>query len=219
MAASLWPSVNLQAADGGLASCFAAANVAPSLATNIVEVQDCKTLRDFATSFTLTDHEKLLDDIWQADAETKSVRAHRGRLLSAWKAAFTAIEKLEAAPVRPEGANAMASDLSWEAPLQEDERNRVWADWKGKYAVRLEAHVRPGEPLVCRTYRELRMWQLSACDVRKWKSVLHERTPDSLFETRMTSRLVLVEGVQTEFKANTIVQYYGPFAATSKWIR
>ena len=56
MAAALWQSINMQAPDGGLASCFAAANVAPSLAKNIMEVQDCKTLRDFAKSFTEKDY-------------------------------------------------------------------------------------------------------------------------------------------------------------------
>ena len=202
MAAALWQAIDMTQADGGLASCFKAARVAPSLIENLTSVQKFETLRDFAESYSEVDtsqsyYELLLDTIWQADAATKEVRAERGRLLSAWKAASTAIIKLEETPARPEGANTMASDLSWEAPLQEDDRNRIWADWEGNYAVRLEAHVRPGEPLVCRTYRELRMWQLSACDVRKWKSVLHERTPDSLVETRMTSRSVLVEGVQT----------------------
>ena len=104
MAAALWQSINMQAPDGGLASCFAAANVAPSLSKNIIEVQECLTLRDFATSFTEEDHVKLLDKIWEADEPTKSVRAHRGRLLSAWEAAFTAIQKLENAPVKPDAA-------------------------------------------------------------------------------------------------------------------
>ena len=198
----------MQASDGGLKSCFAAANVAPSLAQNIREKQECKTLRDFAKSFRKEDHVRLLDAIWEADEPTKAVRAHRGRLLSAWEAADAAIEKLENAPVKPDSASSMPTDLSWEAPLQEEDRNRIWTEWKNKYGVRLEAHVRPGDPLINRTYREFRMFQLSVTDVRKWKSVLHERTPDSLVETRMTSRSYLVEGVQTEFRADSVIQYY-----------
>ena len=88
------------------------------------DVQECKTLRDFATSYTEHDHAKLLHEIWQADPETKAVRGHRGRLLSAWEAASTAIAKLEAAPVKPAGTSAIPSDLSWEAPLQEEDRNK-----------------------------------------------------------------------------------------------
>ena len=116
MAATLWQSINIHAADGGLASCFAAANVAPSVIKHIVEVQQCKTLRDFATSYTAKDHEDQLGLIWMADAETKAVRAHRGRLLSAWRPASTVITKLEETPNKPEGANAMASDLIGKHP-------------------------------------------------------------------------------------------------------
>ena len=55
-ASALWIKIDLTAEDGGLASCFAAANVAPTLVANIREVQECKTLRDFAASYTEQDH-------------------------------------------------------------------------------------------------------------------------------------------------------------------
>ena len=82
MAAALWQGINMQAADGGLASCFAVANVAPSLIKNITEVQKCATLRDFASSYTEEDY------IEQLDLILKRIR-HEGRLGSGEAAALT----------------------------------------------------------------------------------------------------------------------------------
>ena len=73
--------------------------MAPWLIKNIMEVQECITPRDFASSFTEKngkdgtggEHVEELDKIWKQDEDTKNVRVHRGRLLSAWKAAAQAI--------------------------------------------------------------------------------------------------------------------------------
>ena len=140
------------------------------------------TLRDFASSYTEDDHVVLLDIIWQTDETTKNVRVQRGRLHSAWNAAFIAIKKLEESP-KADGSNSLFTDISWEAPLSDEERERIWSDWKAKYNVRLECHVRPGDPLVNRLYREFRKSQQSVTDVRKRESVLHARTPDVVTET------------------------------------
>ena len=158
MAAALWQGINMQEADGGLASCFAAAKVAPPLIKNLFEVLQFVTLRDFASSYTEEDHVALLDGIWQSDETTKTARVQRGRLHSTWKAASTAIRKLEETP-KADGSNSLSSDIGWEAPLSDEERERIWADWKTRYSVRLEAHVRPGDPLVNRIFREFRKFQ------------------------------------------------------------
>ena len=84
----------------------------------------------------------------------------------------------------------------------------MWSSWKTRYDVRLECHVRPGDPLINRAYREFRKFQMSVHDVRKWKSVLLEKTPDYVQETRVSSRAKLVEGVTTEFRYRTIMEYY-----------
>ena len=114
MAATLWQKIDMQASDGGL--CFREANAAPSLSKNIEEVQQCITLRDFATSFTEQDYVDGFDTIWKSDVDTKDIRAHRGRLHSAWRAASTAITKLEETP-KADGSNGLSSDLGWEAPF------------------------------------------------------------------------------------------------------
>ena len=68
-----------------------------------------------------------------------------------------AIAKLEETP-RTSGADKMTSDLSWEAPLSDDDRDKLLADLKQRYSVRLEAHVRPGDPLVRHIYRAFHKW-------------------------------------------------------------
>ena len=181
MAAALWQSIDMQQADGRLASCFKAADVAPSLVDNMMNVQKFKTLRDFAESYTEADYTALLDEIWENDEATKKTRVERGRLRSTWKAGSIAIAKLEESP-KADGSNNMTTDISWEAPLTDDQRDAVWADWKTKYNIRLECHVRPGEPLVNRLYREFRTIQMSVHDVRKWKSLLLERRPTWLLK-------------------------------------
>ena len=82
MAAALWQSIDMTASDGGLASCFKAARVVPSLIENLTSVQKFETLRDFAESYSDVDtsqsyYELLLDKIWQADTATKEVRVER----------------------------------------------------------------------------------------------------------------------------------------------
>ena len=195
----------MQEADGGLESCFKVAKVAPCLIKNLMEVQEFVTLRDFASSYTEDDHVVLLDIIWQADETTKNFAARQTpqrleRRLYRYQEAG-----LEESP-KADGSNSLSTDISWEAPLADEERERIWSDWKAKYNVRLECHVRPGDPLVNRLYREFRKSQQSVTDVRKWKSVLHERQPDVVTETQMTSRSKLVEGVVTEFRPRTIVK-------------
>ena len=61
---------------------------------------------------------------------------------------------------------------------------------------------------VNRIHRDLHRWQMSVTDVRKWKSVLLERQPDAIVETRMGSRSKLVEGVMKEFRPHTLIDYY-----------
>ena len=78
----------------------------PSLVANIINVQKVVTLRDFALSYTEENgkdgsgggHIEELDKIWKNDTDTKGERVQRGRLLTAWKAAFQSIERLDAAP-------------------------------------------------------------------------------------------------------------------------
>ena len=218
MATAQWQQINMQASDGGLESCLTMAGVAPSLAKNIREVQKCVTLSDFASSFTSEDYKQLLDDIWQSDEDTKAVRVNRGRLHSAWKAAAMAIKRLEEGAPKTESTGSLSSDIAWEAPLSEDDYIRVWGDWTARYSVKLEAHLLPGDPLINRTFRELRKWQMPVTDVRKWKSVLLEGAPDEVVETKMGSRAKMVEGLITEFKPKDLLEYYwGLRVQTNAW--
>ena len=204
----MWQSIDLQGPDGGLSSCLKAARVAESLIRNLMEVQKIETLRDFAETYEEPDGgTKQLDDIWKADAATKDTAVERGRLVSGWKAAAMAIKRMEESP-KPEGTGGMVSDKDWEAPLPDEEREKIWSTWKSRYNVKLEAHVRPGEPLVNRIHREFHKWQTSVTDVRKWKSALLDTQPDAVVETQVTARSRLVEGLITEFRPHSIVEYY-----------
>ena len=80
MAGALWQSIDLQAADGGLDSCFKVARVAESLIKNIKEVQMIESLRDFADTYMEKekDNTDKLDAIWKADAATKDIPVARG---------------------------------------------------------------------------------------------------------------------------------------------
>ena len=210
--AALWQAIDLTAADGGLASCLKAANVAPTIIKKITDTNaegglGMETLRDFASSYTTEDHCVTLDAIWLADEATKANRVQRGRLHSAWQAAATAIKKVEDTP-KADGSNGLSTDISWEAPLTDTESEKMWGDWKNKYAVRHECHVLPGDPLLNRLHREMRQHKMSVIDVRKWKSVLHERQPDRVTETQVTTRAKLVEGVISEYRPCNIIEYY-----------
>ena len=59
---------------------------------------------------------------------------------------------------------------------------------------------------------------MTVSDVRKWKSVLLERAPDDIVETKMSHRSKLVEGIIVEFKAHTLIDYYwGQRTVVAAW--
>ena len=210
---ALWKAISTTDADGGLKSCLTHAEVHLKLQEHLTsEVNEgCgfKTLRDFATSFTEEDHVTELDLIWKAQEETKKMRAHRGRLISAWLAAHNAIKSLEAATPGGAGGNTHASEqIDWEAPLDERDIEDMQKAWNTKYSLPIEAHVLPGQPLESRIFREFRRFALTVTRIEKMKSVLHERQPDKIVETAVTSRCKMVENLGTSFSPASVTDYY-----------
>ena len=213
-----WQKIDLAAEDGGLDSCVKEARVAPSIIKILKEKHEIETLRDLAETYTEKDHEEQFTTIWQSDPVTKDAsKVQFGRLKSAWKAAVLAIKNQEETP-RADSSLILTTDASWEAPLADADESKMWEDWKSRYDIRLEAHVKPAHSLVNRMYKEMRKWQMSALNVSKWKSILLENTPDAVVETRVGARSKLVEGVITEFRPRNLIDYYwGLRALANAW--
>ena len=209
----MWKTISMTDADGGLKSCLKNAEVHEKLQEHLMDEGDngCgfKTLRDFAASYTENDHVAELDLIWQAHEETKKARVYRGRLHSAWLAAHHADKHLEAATPGGASGGTPASELiDWEAPLEDRDREEMGDEWKKRYSLPLDAHVLPGEPLESRIYREFRRFSLTVTRIEKMKSVFHERQPDKIVETAVSSRCKMVENLGTSFAPSSVVDYY-----------
>lgn len=208
MASALWSKIQGSDEDGGLKSCFAAANLPES----IVKVfrgpeYQFETLRDFATSFTEEDYVQALDEVWQADEESKTVRAVRGRLHSAWKAAMVVINNAEKGPSAAAAGSGQVT-IDWEAPLDDHDLDEMNDAWSREYKFKFDTYTTPGDPLINRTRREFRKWSMTVSRVEKWKSVLHERQPEVRHETALSSNCAIVENLGTIYVANSLLDYY-----------
>lgn len=221
MSSALWSKIDLTGSDGGLDSCLALASIPTSLAAIITgSGYECKSLRDFATSLTPDDYIQALDEIWQKEETTKRVRAFRGRLHSAWKAACAAIDHVESnAPSSKQAANSHGS-MDWEAPLYDADVEEMEVAWRREYKVSYDAYTTPGDPLVNRVYREFRKWSMTGIRVETWKSILHERQPEIKYETPLSSNCTIVENVGTVYVANTLLDYsWGLRVLANAWGR
>ena len=222
---ALWKMISMNDADGGLKSCLKEAEVHEKLQERLMSTEEegCgfKTLRDFATSYTELDYIAELDALWKSQEETKKVRVHRGRLLSAWLAAHHAIKNLESAtPGGSTGGSHAAELIDWESPLDDRDREEMGEEWKKRYSLPLDAHVLPGDPLENRIYREFRRFALTVTRIEKMKSVLHERQPDKVVETAVSSRCKMVENLGTSFSPSSVIDYYfGLRTLANAWAR
>ena len=209
MAAPVWSSINMTAADGGLQSCFDLCRVHADLQKHMKEKEGCETLRDFALSYKTEDYVDELDKIWQGVESCKNTRVARGRLHGAWEAASQAIKNLESAtPGGQSGGGPAAQIEDWEAPLPTEEYDKLWAEWKARYNMKLEVHLSPGDPLLGRIHREFRRWSLTPTPVEKWKSVLIQKHAEHKIETPLSSSVAIVENLGTKYNPRNVVEYY-----------
>ena len=210
-------------ADGGLRSCLEQAEVHEKIRTHLTSEDECgfKTLRDFATSYTEDDYVAELDIIWKLFDETKKARVQRGRLHSAWLAAHHAIKHLKAAtPGGASGGSHSAELIDWEPPLEDKDREEVAKHCKDRYSLPLDAHVLPGDPLESRIFREFMRFSHTVTRIEKMKSVLHERQPDKVVETQVSSRCKMVENLGTSFAPSSVIDYYfGLRTLANAWAR
>ena len=205
--------------DGGLASCLGLAGVHPDIVKRLTDDDPDgaghKTLRDFAMSYTevknsdgSVDYIIELDKLWKMEERAKA-RSHRGRLHSAWLAAAAAIKNLEAAtPGGASGAQSAVDPNDWEAPLHEDQVKEMNDSWSKRHDLVVNAHVRPGDPLRNRFYREFRRWALTVVDAGKMKNILHEKEPVKQRQTQVTARVAFVEDMESPLEVADIIGYY-----------
>ena len=82
--------------------------------------------------------------------------------------------------------------------------------WK-RYSFPLETHVKLGDPLVSRIWREFRRWSLTITKSESMKSVFHERRLVVRRETPVSSSITMVENLVTVFCPYSVIDYYWGF--------
>ena len=192
--------IDVFTSDRGLQSCFAAANVSSSWATDFTGRHKIDTLEDFCYLVRSTDWEKSLEDLVLACPSLKDNRIAVARFKAAYETGMQAIK--QASQV------AKPSPETMDEPLPESTNTQLTKDFKAKYGIELDPHLDPCDALRARVYREFRKGSITVLDVKKVRNIMASSVPKSQESVSLPGGIKLEFDRDLPMDISSSIQYY-----------
>ena len=192
--------IDVFTSDRGLQSCFAAANVSSSWATDFATRHKIDTLEDFCYLVRSTDWEKSLEEMVLACPSLKENRIAVARFKAAYETGMQAIK--QASQVAKPSPEAM------DEPLPESTNTQLTKDFKSKYGIELDPHLDPCDALRARVYREFRKGSITVLDVKKVRNIMASSVPKSQESVSLPGGIKLEFDRDLPMDISSSIQYY-----------